>query len=88
MIAASPIECFPGAGDHRRASLSYYLSRFEQGRSKLTYVTQQELAAVRRKSEDYSAFLLSPRTPPPSTGFFGGNYGKIVIPQFSPVPVN
>ncbi len=54
--AASLVERFLGAGDSTRHSPAYYLSRSEQGRSKLTYVKKEELDAVRRQCAAYHAF--------------------------------
>ncbi len=56
MIAASLVERFLGSGDRRRRSPAYYLSRSLQGRSKLIYVKQGDLAAVRRQCQGYHAF--------------------------------
>ena len=56
MLAASLVERFLGAGDSPRRSPAYYLSRSEQGRSKLTYVKKEELDAMRRQCAAYRAF--------------------------------
>src|SRR5260370_6175571 len=56
MLAASLVERFLGAGDSPRHSPAYYLSRSEQGRSKLTYVKKEELDAVRLQCAAYRAF--------------------------------
>lgn len=56
MLPASLIERFLRAGNSSRAAPAYYLSRSEQGRSKLTYVKQEELAAVRQHCAAYRAF--------------------------------
>lgn len=56
MIPASLVERFLGSGSRRRGSPAYYLSRSQQGRSKLSYVKQEELAAVRRQCQAYRAF--------------------------------
>ena len=56
MRAASLVERFLRAGDSPRHSPAYYLSRSEQGRSKLTYVKKEELEAVRRQCAAYRAF--------------------------------
>ena len=56
MLAASLVERFLGAGDSLRHSPAYYLSRSEQGRSKLTYVKKEELDAVRLQCAAYRAF--------------------------------
>jgi len=42
MIAASLLERFLPGGQSRRSSPAYYLSRWQQGRSKLTYVRKQD----------------------------------------------
>ena len=49
MLAASLIERFLTAGGSARSSPAYYLSRSEQGRSKVTYVKKEELATVRQQ---------------------------------------
>ena len=56
MLAASLVERFLRAGDSPRHSPAYYLSRSEQGRSKLTYVKKEELATVRQHCAAYRAF--------------------------------
>jgi hypothetical protein len=56
MLAASLVERFLGAGDSPRHSPAYYLSRSEQGRSKLTYVKKEDLDTVRRQCTAYRAF--------------------------------
>ncbi len=56
MIAASLLERFLGSGARRRASPAYYLSRSQQGRSKLSYIRQGDLAAVRQQCAAYGAF--------------------------------
>src|SRR2546428_1800284 len=56
MLAASLVERFLRAGDSPRRSPAYYLSRAEQGRSKLTYVKKEELDAMRRQCAAYRAF--------------------------------
>jgi len=56
MLAASLIERFLQAGDSPRTSPAYYLSRSQQGRSKLTYVRKEELAAVRQRCTAYRTF--------------------------------
>jgi len=45
-----------GSGSRRRRSPAYYLSRSHQGRSKLSYVKQEELAAVRSQCQAYRMF--------------------------------
>jgi len=62
MLAASWVERFLGAGDSPRHSPAYYLSRSEQGRSKLTYVKKEELEAVRLQCAAYRAFRQNLRT--------------------------
>ena len=56
MLAASLVERFLCAGDSPRHSPAYYLSRSEQGRSKLTYVKKEELDTVRRQCAAYRSF--------------------------------
>lgn len=56
MMAGSLLERFLGSGARRRASPAYYVSRSQQGRSRLRYVKQPELAAVRRQCQAYGAF--------------------------------
>jgi hypothetical protein len=56
MIAASRVERFLPRGQSRRSSPAYYLSRWRQGRSKLTYVRKEELAAVRQPCQAYREF--------------------------------
>jgi hypothetical protein len=56
MLAASLVERFLHAGGSPRTSPSYYLSRSEHGRSKLTYVKKEDLAEVRQHCAAYRAF--------------------------------
>ena len=56
LLAALLIERFLGASGSPRRSPAYYLSRSEQGRSKLTYVKKEELATVRQHCAAYRAF--------------------------------
>src|SRR5271166_3127035 len=56
MLPASLMERFLRAGGSSRAAPAYYLSRSEQGRSKLTYVKQEDLAVVRQHCAAYRAF--------------------------------
>ena len=56
MLRASLIERFLRAGGSARTAPAYYLSRSEQGRSKLTYVKKEELAVVRQRCAAYRAF--------------------------------
>ena len=56
MLAASLIERFLGARGSPRTSPAYYLSRSQQGRSKLTYVKKEELATVRLHCARYRVF--------------------------------
>src|SRR5450759_3983481 len=56
MLPASLIERFLRAAGSSRAAPAYYLSRSVQGRSKLTYVKQEELAVVRQHCAAYRAF--------------------------------
>ena len=48
MLPASLIERFLRTGGSLRTAPAYYLSRSEHGRSKLTYVKQEDLAVVRQ----------------------------------------
>ena len=56
MLAASLVERFLRAGESPRHSAAYYLSRSEQGHSKLTYVKKEERDAVRLQGAAYRAF--------------------------------
>ncbi len=56
MIAASLVERFLPSGQRRRSAPAYYLSRWQQGRSKLTYVKKEELAGVRQQCQAYREF--------------------------------
>ena len=56
MLPASLIERFLRDGGSARATPAYYLSRSEQGRSKLTHVNKQELAVVRQRCAAYRAY--------------------------------
>src|SRR5438270_9647222 len=57
MLPASLIERFWRAGGaSSRTAPAYYLSRSEQGRSKLSYVKREELAVVRQPCAAYRAF--------------------------------
>jgi hypothetical protein len=56
LLPASLIERFLRSGDAPRATPAYYLSRTEHGRSKLTYVKKEDLAAVRERCAAYRAF--------------------------------
>jgi hypothetical protein len=56
MLPASLIERFLRAGGSPRTVPAYYLSRSEHGRSKLTYVKKEDLAAVRQHCAAYRAF--------------------------------
>lgn len=56
MLAASLVERFLRAGESSRRSAAYYLSRSEQGHSKLTYVKKEDLDAVRLQCAAYRAF--------------------------------
>src|SRR6266849_5051615 len=62
MLAASLVERFLLGGDSPRHSPVYYLSRSEQGRSKLTYVKKEELDAVRQQCAAYRTFQQNLRT--------------------------
>lgn len=56
MLPASLIERFLRPGGSPRTAPAYYLSRSEQGRSKLTYVKKEELAVVRQHCAAYRTF--------------------------------
>jgi hypothetical protein len=56
MLAASLVERFLKAGGVARTSPAYYLSRSEQGRSKLTYVKKKDLPAMHQQCAAYRAF--------------------------------
>lgn len=56
MLPASLIERFLAAKGSPRTSPAYYLSRSQQGRSKLTYVKKEKLATVRQHCARYRAF--------------------------------
>ena len=56
MLPASLIERHLDSGPRRRSSPAYYLSRLEQGRSKLTYVKKEALAAVREQCDAHRSF--------------------------------
>ena len=56
MLAASLLERFLRDGDSARTTPSYYLSRSEQGRSKLTYVNKEDLPVVRQHCAAYRAY--------------------------------
>ena len=57
MLSACLVERFLKAGGVARTSPAYYLSRSEQGRSRLTYVNKQDLPRVRQQCAAYRAFL-------------------------------
>jgi hypothetical protein len=56
MLPASLIERFLRTGGSPRTTPAYYLSRSQHGRSKLTYVKQEDLALVRQHCVAYRAF--------------------------------
>jgi hypothetical protein len=56
MLSASLIERFLRDGGSARITPAYYLSRSEHGRSKLTYVNQEDLAVVRQRCAAYRAY--------------------------------
>ncbi len=56
MRAGSMVERHLGARGAARTRPAYYVSRSQQGRSKLTYVKQEELAVVQRQCAAYRAF--------------------------------
>jgi hypothetical protein len=56
MLPASLIERFLRDGGAARATPAYYLSRSEQGRSKLAYVNKEDLSVVRQRCAAYRAY--------------------------------
>jgi len=56
MRAGSMVERHLGARGAARTRPAYYVSRSQQGRSKLTYVKKEELAAVQHQCAAYRAF--------------------------------
>ncbi len=56
MRAGSMVERHLGARGAARTRPAYYVSRSLQGRSKLTYVRKEELAAVQQQCAAYRAF--------------------------------
>jgi hypothetical protein len=56
MRAGSLVERYLGTAGATRTRPAYYLSRSQQGRSKLTYVKKEELAAVQQQCAAYRAF--------------------------------
>jgi len=56
MRAGSMVERHLGARGAARTRPAYYVSRSRQGRSKLTYVKREELAAVQQQCAAYRAF--------------------------------
>ena len=56
MRAGSLVERHLGARDAARTRPAYYVSRSQQGHSKLTYVKKEELAAVQQQCAAYRAF--------------------------------
>ena len=56
MMAASLIERHLGTRNEKRASSAFYLSRAEQGRTRLTYVPKAELDRVRAQVEAWQAY--------------------------------
>lgn len=56
MRAASLVERFLKVGAVARTSPAYYLSRSQQGRSRLTYVKKKDLPRVRHQCAAYRAF--------------------------------
>ena len=51
MTAASLIERHLGAGERKRRSTAFYLSRWVEGRLRMTYVPKAEVEAVRARVE-------------------------------------
>ena len=56
MLSASLIERYLGSGTKRRSSPAYYVSRSVDGRTKLTYVKKEALAAVRQQCDAHRSF--------------------------------
>ena len=56
MSSACVIERYLGNGTKRRSSPAYYLSRSVQGRSRLTYIKKEALAAVRQQCDAHRNF--------------------------------
>jgi hypothetical protein len=56
MLPASLIELYLGSGTKRRSAPAYYLSGSVQGRSKLTYVKKEAVAAVRQQCDAHRSF--------------------------------
>jgi hypothetical protein len=56
MRAGSMVERHLGARGAARTRPAYYVSRSQQGRSKLTYVKKEELAAMQQQCAAYRAF--------------------------------
>ena len=56
MLPASLLERFLRDGGSARATPAYYLSRSVKGRSKLTYVSKEELGDVRRRCIAYRTY--------------------------------
>jgi len=52
----SLVERYLAGREGKRGRPAYYLSRSQQGRSKLTYIKKEELATVRRHCDAYRAF--------------------------------
>src|SRR5258708_14185455 len=59
MRPGSMVERHLGARGATRTRPAYYVSRSQQGRSKLTYVKQEELAVVQQQCAAYRAFRQS-----------------------------
>jgi len=60
--AGSIVERYLRSGGAARARPAYYLSRSQQGRSKLTYVKKEELLALQRQCSAYRAFQQNLKT--------------------------
>jgi len=56
MLAASLVERFLKADGVARTSAAYYLSRSQQGTSKLSYVKKEDLPRVRQQCAAYRTF--------------------------------
>ena len=56
MVAASLIERHLGTKRRKRASPAFYLSRAEDGRTRLTYVPKKKLEGVRVRTEAWREY--------------------------------
>ena len=62
MRAGSMVERHLGTSGKARTRPAYYVSRSQQGRSKLTYVKKEELAAVQQQCAAYRGFQQNLKT--------------------------